>query len=97
MSINGVTRSRAVHSGQAVAVFTILSALATWWLPPVGAACFVATTAYAWRRLRRPLVTAALVILTLVAVLAAPGVFVSAHGTMGRPAPAPAPTQPANR
>jgi len=57
----------------------VVSGLATLWLPPLGAVCFIVTTVYAVRRVRNPFLTAVLVLLTVVAVAAAPGVLVTGH------------------
>jgi hypothetical protein len=98
MAIGAVPRQAAGGSWRIVIAATIASALATLWLPPVGAACFLATTVYAVRRIRRTALTVALVALTAVAVLATPGVFLSGHaGTGGSTGPPPAPAAPGQR
>jgi hypothetical protein len=96
MVLNTETQSTTQLPYRAVAVLAVGSVLATLWLPPVGAVCSLATAVYAWRQLRSPLVIAALGALTLVGLLASPGIFIigSGHSATGHHGEAPAPARP---
>lgn len=56
----------------------LAAALLTLWVPLVGAVAFVVTTGYSVKVVRRPLVTALAIIGSVVAIAAAPGIFLSA-------------------
>jgi hypothetical protein len=82
-----------------------LATLATLWFPPVGAVLFVVTTCYAAGHFRQmPITTVLLVVATTVALLAAPGAFLTltAHGghdrgSRGTHGPPAIPTAPRRR